>query len=163
MATTIDGSVHVTGNLSADTLSVPDQAIDDDAIAPDANVSHEKHQHQFLNTYSQPNTTATSETRTLLYVHGSEGAVLGFVAGTIGVCTVDATITVDLKLNGTSILTAPIALDSASVARIAEAGVVASPELIAGDWLEIVVAVTAAAGAPGSGLFVSLWSWAKAT
>jgi hypothetical protein len=68
----------------------------------------------------------------------------------------DATITVDLLLNGTSCLNDEVVLDSTNTARTIEAAVLETTTLADGDVLEVTVAVDAGTGTLGTGLFTEL-------
>jgi hypothetical protein len=87
---------------------------------------------------------------------GATGTVLAFKTGLIEPCTGDATITVDLKKNGISILTAEVELTSAHAAYEVVAAALSSPTLVSGDVLTAVVAVAPGTGALGTGLFAAL-------
>ncbi len=156
MSTTqLDGDVIVRGNLSPKTFSAPAACIANNAITAAAGnyVDPSKLGQQRRPGHSQPNTTATTETRTILVVYGATGNVLDFRAGSIVACAGAATITVDLKKNGTSVLAAVITLNSSSVARVAQAATITTPALAAGDWLEVVITATAGGGTLGTGVF----------
>jgi len=157
MTSRIQGDLHVTGRISSQFLSAPDQSIDDAAVAADAEILAEKLEHQHRQVYEQESaTTAAAETRVVHVVRGTTGAVERFEAGSVAACTGDATITVDLLKNGVSILDAAIVLDNANTARVTEAATIATPGLVAGDVLEVAVTVNAGTGALGSGVFAAL-------
>jgi hypothetical protein len=151
--TRIEGDLFVNGNISGRTMSVAASAISDAQVAGSANIAATKLQHQHRPGYSQPNTTATTVTQAIFRCFGLTGAVVGFHAGSIGINAGAATITVDLKKNGASILTGVITLNSANVARVAVAGVISGGTLAAGDLLEVVVTATAGGGTIGTGFF----------
>jgi hypothetical protein len=87
----------------------------------------------------------------------SGGTIVGVVAGLVQPLTVGS-LTVDVLKNGTTILAAPIALNTTGgtggTAYDAVAGTLAVTTLAAGDTLEVVVAVTGPTG--GGGLYVEL-------
>jgi hypothetical protein len=144
------------GTVTMRSVVLPDGCITNAKVVAGAGIVAEKLEHQHRKTFAQPNTTAAAETRAVHLVYGATGNIVAFEAGSIAACTGNATITVDLKKNGTSILTAPVTLDSANTARVAEAASVATPELADGDLLEVVVAVNAGTGALGTGVFAEL-------
>jgi hypothetical protein len=78
---------------------------------------------------------------------------VGFKAGSVTACVGAATITVDLKKNGVSVLTATIVLDNANTARVVEAATITTTAAVAGDVFEVSVAVAAGGGTIGSGVF----------
>lgn len=154
MSNRIDGDLQIGGRLMPKYLSYPDQSLDSAAVAADAGIAASKLEHQHQPTFAQPNTTATAETRALHVARGA-GEIVAFKAGSIAVCSGNATMTADLRKNGTSVLSAVITLDSANTNRVAEAGTVTTATLAAGDLLEVVTTVNAGTGALGTGLFAS--------
>lgn len=108
--------------------------------------------HQHLVPYSQVGTTA-SETRTIRRVMGTTGLLKKFGVACKVSCIGAATITVDLKLNGTSVLSGgtPITLNSSSVAATPTYGTITTTALAAGDYLEQVIVATAGGGTIGTG------------
>jgi hypothetical protein len=125
-----------------------------------AGVQQTKLQHQNRGNLDQPNTTATTETKVVATIYGATGTILSFKAGSIAPCSGAATITLDLKKNGTTVLASVITLDNANAARVAEAGTLSVVSLVAGDVLEIVVTATAGGGTIGTGLFAEV-RWAE--
>lgn len=152
----IEQDLHVAGALTCRSFTAPAGSIDDSAIKAGAKVQASKLQHQHRLTYAQPNTTAVAETKAVYVCYGATGTIKDVRAGSIVACSGNATITVDVKKNGTSIMQSPIVLDSTNQARVAEAGTVATSTLAAGDLLEVVVTVNAGTGTLGTGLFVSI-------
>lgn len=153
----IEGDVRVTGNISCSTLTIPAGAVRNASIEEVAGIEATKLEHKYEPVFAQPNTTATAETRAVHLVHGASGQVLAFKAGCIAKCVGDSTITVDLKKNGSSMLTGVITLDSGDTNRVAVAGTISGAGTLAvGDLLEITVAVTAGTGTLGTGVFASV-------
>jgi len=72
----------------------------------------------------------------------------------ISVCTGNATVTVDVKKNGTTILSSTISLSSSQSNRDEVAGTLSVTSMVAADILEVVVTVDVGTGALGTGLFV---------
>jgi hypothetical protein len=155
MSTRIEGDMIVTGNLQPVKLSPPNGSIANAAIAaaPGNYVDSDKLEAQRTLGWAQPNTAATSETRTLHVVYGLTGQVAAFQAGSIAACIGAATVTIDLKKNGVSILSAPITLNSSNTARVAVAGTVTTAALAENDWLEVVITATAGGGTLATGVF----------
>ncbi len=157
MATRIEGDVHITDNLSCKTFTPPLNSIKNASIEAAAGIAASKQEHRYVRGWSQPNTTATAETRTVHVVYGATGDIVAFRAGSIAKCTGDSTVTVDLKKNGSSILTAVITLDSGNTNRIVEAGTISGDgTLAAGDWLEITIAISAGSGTLATGVYAEL-------
>ena len=87
-------------------------------------------------------------------VHGTAGTIKAVKAGCVVACTLTATVTVDLHVNGASVMVAPIEIDSADAAYALVAGVIDDDVLAAGDVLEIVVTIATPTGVIGKGVFV---------
>lgn len=151
-----EGDVHINGALTCRELGVPDGTVDNAGVAADAGIEDTKLQHQHRIGFDQPNTAATSETRAKFRCYGATGIIRAFHAGSIAAAVGDSTVTVDLRKNGVSVLTAVITLDNANAARVAEAGTLAITTLVAGDVLEIVTVATIGTGTLPTGVFASI-------
>ncbi len=97
--------------------------------------------------------TAATAQQPLHVVVGATATAIGFEAGLITACTGNATVTVDLKINGTSILSAPVVLSDTSTARVPVSAGILTAALTSGQIVEIVVTVSAGTGTIGQGLF----------
>jgi len=137
---------------------LPDESIGDDHVEAGAGIQQSKLEHQHRASYGQPNTTATTET-VVLFVARAGGTVLQFVGGMVGANVGAATVTFDLKKNGTTVLTGVVTLDSADAAYATVAGtLVATPTYVAGDVFTVVITATAGGGTLGTGAFCSMTS-----
>lgn len=159
MGQRLEGDFHFAGTLSATTVRLPDGTVDNAKVAASADIDHTKLEHQHRASLSQ-NGTAASVTVPLAAIRGAAGTILSVRAGTITACTGNATITVDVKKNGVTVLTAVITLDNANTARVVEAGTLSVTSLAAGDFLEAVVVATVGTGVLGTGLHVEV-RWAE--
>lgn len=157
----IDGDFHVNGVLTAKTLDVPASTIVDADVSSAADIGQSKLEHQFEANYGQSG-TAASATIPIGIIYGASGTMLDIRAASIAACVGAATVTVDLKKNGTSMLSAVITLDNANTARVAEAGTLTTTTLANGDFLELVIVATAGGGTLATGLCVNVRWKAKA-
>lgn len=137
-------------------VSLPAATISNTHIATAAAIAGSKTISRRVAKWSQPNSAATTETRTIHVVYGATATALQFAAGSIAKAVGDSTVTVDLKKNGTSILSGVITLDSANTNRVLETGTISSTALVAGDWLEIVITATVGTGTLPTGVFARL-------
>lgn len=157
----IPNDVFVQGNLSSKTFTAPASSIGDSAIQGAANVAASKLEHQFAKSYTQANgASIVSATVPLHTVYGTTGTVVSFAAGVITPAVGNDTVTVDLRKNGSTILTAVITLSVAASTNTARtlytpAGFT-STSLVAADWLDIVVVATHNTGTLAQGLYVRL-------
>lgn len=152
----LESDLFVAGSLSCRTFMPPAASIANDAIAPNAKIDATKLRHRRRVVYAQSNATAAADTRVMYHVYGATGTIIDVRAGSIAVCTGNATITVELRRNGTSVLAAPIVLDSGNQPLIAEPGTISSSALAAHDVLDVVVTTNAGSGTLGTGVFVAL-------
>lgn len=154
--TVVQGDMYVAGTLSAKNVTLPSGAINNSSIAADAGIAANKLQHQHRVHFAQPDTAAAAETRAVYRCYGQTGTLVGVYVGSIGICTGDATVTVDVRKNGVTMLNTVVTLSSGNAARVGVAGNIAVSSLVAGDLVEIVVTPNAGTGSLGTGLFASL-------
>ncbi len=138
------------------TIDLPSTSVGNSQITAGAGIEAEKLEHHHSITGNQPNTAATTETRVIHNVYGATGDTLAFEAGSIVAATGNATVTLDVLKNGTTILASVITLDNANTARVAEAGSISVATLADGDVLEVVIVATIGTGALPTGLFYNL-------
>lgn len=147
---------YVDATFQAKTLVPSAGCLLDAHVNAGAAIGTAKMRHKHLRGYGQPNAAATTETRGLRIILGATGTVVAFKAGSIAPCAGNATVTLDLKKNGASILTAVIQLDLTNTARIAEAATIATAALAVGDWLEVVIVATIGTGTLATGVYCEL-------
>ncbi len=121
----------------------------------EAQIQATKVQHQQRGSYAQASATTTTAATIPIFTARFAGTLIDFVAGVVGVLTGNATTTVDLKKNGTTVLSSTIVLDNANTARVVEAATLnpAAVAYVAGDVFELVMTVNAGSGALGTGFF----------
>lgn len=100
--------------------------------------------------------TAASATVPIYECRGSTGRIRQIRAGSIAIAIGAATVTIDLKKNGTTCLSAVITLDTGNTARISEAGTLTVTSLVVGDLLELVIVATAGGGTLPTGMWVDV-------
>jgi hypothetical protein len=147
----IEGPLHVNGTLSASSFNPPDNTLTRDAqFAAGLNLDADKIQHRFIKTEALTDHATDSAVvrRVVHVVKGSTGSIVSFTAGVTVVATATGVCTVNLYVNGTTVLSAVITLDSANTAFSQEAGTVTDPDLVAGDVIEIGIDSTSGANKP---------------
>jgi hypothetical protein len=153
------GNVFVAGTLQCNTFVCPAGSIADAGVAsPSAGASGiqtSKLNHRYPITYNQPEgSAATSATVIAWIVKGTASVMIALDAALKVACIGAATITVDLKKNGTSVLTSVITFNNGTPIMTDESATIATAAGVAGDIFEIVVVATAGGGTLGQGLFV---------
>lgn len=154
---TFDDSVIIRKSLTVvESLTMPAGSIGNAEIEAGAGILASKLQHQYQVGYAQASgTNATDEAR-VVHVSRGAGTIVSFNAGNVVAATGDATCAVDLKVNGVSVLSAPISLDSTSAAYSLVAGTVSSAAYTADDVIEITIDGTIGTGALAKGVFGAL-------
>jgi hypothetical protein len=154
----VTGDLSVTGTLSTVGFNPPAGCIDNAAVDADAAIAASKLQHQYAPNHKQLHGTAVAAKREPIHiVVGTTGEIIDFWCALAVACVGDSTITVNLKKNGSNILSAATVLDSSNVAFAKEeAAGFSSVAVVAGDVLEVDVTVSAGTGTLGQGLIAQL-------
>lgn len=146
------GAVNMTGATS---LVVPVNSIVDASVSAAAPLGTTKTRKRHYPKHSQYSGAANVIATDLVHeVYGAAGSIIAIRGSVQVACIAPSLTTVDVKKNGVSILTAPFTINAAAgVADVA--GSVATPSLVAGDKLTVVVTLTGG-GTQGQGLFVQI-------
>jgi hypothetical protein len=154
---TIRGDTYFQDDVSfGGDVSFPSGSIGNTDIEASAGVDASKLEHLHRIIYAQPNTAATSVTQIVYQCLGTTGTTLEVRAGSIAIAVGAATVTVDVKKNGTTILSGVITLDTGNTNRVSESGTISVPSLVDGDVLEIVTVATAGGGTLPTGVWVAI-------
>ena len=134
----INQDVRIQGSLTCQEFNPPSACIDNDAIEADAQIDASKLVHRHKIHYSQQVAVdAVSDAKVLFVCTAGDGAtVVSFRAGSIVIAGAATTITVDLKKNGTTILSATFVLDNTNTVYVCEQPIgFTSTALVTGDVL----------------------------
>lgn len=152
----IEGDLHVNGTATFKTLDIPASSVVDADVSGSADIAYSKV--ESLQSFTHSTTgTAASATQNIGFVRGASGTLLSITAGSVVAAIGAATVTVDLKKNGTTMLSSVITLDNANTAYIGEAGTLSVTSLAAGDCLTLVIVATAGGGTLPTGLAVTVY------
>lgn len=146
--------IHVGGRLSCKTFVAPDGCITNAAVL--GGLDGTKTVNRLRERYSQESATNGASESRVLHVAHAAGSVVSFKAGNVVACIGVATITFDLKKNGSSILTAVITINNTHTARQVVEAVLSSTSYVAGDVFEVTIVATAGGGTLGKGAFCEL-------
>lgn len=144
LANVIYGDMQVTGGFSAGSMSISAGAVTDSSVASGAAISTAKMNHRFKASLQQAAPAAT--TALVTTINGATGTIRSFKCNAVTKHSSGST-TIDLKKNGTTVLSSTVVLDSGNTNYIAEAGTLSVTSLVAGDALTIVVTVSSPVGA----------------
>jgi hypothetical protein len=145
------------GQLTAVNLVPNAGCISDVHVNGGASIQASKLQHQFRPHYSQEGATAEADGEwTIHRVVGATGTLNGVQAGAVTKAVGGASVAVDVKKNGVSVLTTPIVLNNGDTNRVGKAGTLLTTALAAGDELSVTFTGTAGGGTLPKGVFASL-------
>lgn len=136
--------------------TLPESAVGDREFDAGDPLTVAKQDHQHVCSDGQASGVAATAVTKVIHVAQGPGTVTAFNAGPIVAATGDSTVTVDLKKNGTTVLTGTITLDNGDAAYSKVAGAIASSgveDYVAGDVFTVVQTVTAGTGTLPQGVF----------
>jgi len=150
--------LYVAGNITSQTLTVPSGTITNAMVSASAAIDSTKLVHRYKNTVQVQDSTANAAVgRLLIHRAKAAGTLIAFDVGSVTAATGDSTTTVDLKKNGSTVLTGTIQLDSGNTAFVTEAGTFTATPYVAGDVFEFhITAVSAGTGTLPKGVFGTL-------
>jgi hypothetical protein len=154
----IDGDCLVRGTLSVNKFNPAAGSVTDASVNASAGIQTTKLRHRYTKHYAQPNATAITETKTTHVVRGTNATIMEAAAGSIVANIGGATVTIDVKKNGTSVLNSVITLNSSNTGRVAVTGSLngALVGCVAGDWIEVVVTATVGGGTLATGVYAQV-------
>jgi len=149
-----EGDLHVTGNVSCGTLDYPALSLVNADVSASAAIAYTKLGHKHNKTYAQAG-NSVDETKVIHVVHGATCTLLNFECGVVTAFVGDSC-TIDLKKNGTTVLSAVVTLDDGDAAYAKVAGTISTAGGVDGDVYTVVQDFTTAAGTPATGVWASL-------
>lgn len=153
----IESDMHVAGNLSANTMTYPAGSLSNVDVASGASIAATKLQHRHSKTYAQESATnVADESRVLFTAYGATGTTISFKAGAAVAATGNATCSVDLKKNGTTVLSAPLSLTSSQTAYAELTATIGTSSFVAGDNFSVSFAGAVGSGALAKGVYCTL-------
>ncbi len=134
-----EGDYHVNGHLTAKTMDLPAGTINNADVEPSAGIDASKLEHQYEKQLAQESgTNSAAESRVIHTVYGTTGQIIAFKGGAIAIAG-SAAVSIDLKKNGTTILSSTIDITTAHTAREIVSGTVGTTALAADDVLEVII------------------------
>lgn len=150
----VQGDLRVYGSVTPDSLNAPASSIGNTAFNGSDPLATTKYNKRIYPGLRQAGTAVSAHV--VVHYARAAGTVTAVRAGSIVACVGAATIVVNVKKNGTTILTGTFTLDNTNTAFIVESGTILSGAYVAGDVLSVDVTATAGGGTLGTGLFVEL-------
>lgn len=122
-------------------LIIPAATVKNADVKSDAAIAASKLQRSFPITVSQAG-TAVSATHLVRFCKGTTGTIKHVTVSNITACAGSSEVTVDVKKNGTTVLSAVVTLDSSTAAYSENEGTITVPALADGDYLTIHITAT---------------------
>lgn len=138
-------------------VDMPEDTVGDVQMNAGDPIDVDKQFHRYRKTHAQSGNW-TTQTVPLHYAR-ADGTVEGFSAGSIVAMTAGTSfVEIDLRKNGSSILTAVLTLDEAMAAFVMTDAALDGADVayVAGDFFDAVITVTVGTGALGQGLLCDL-------
>ena len=162
----LESGLHVKGNLSARTMTIPDNTVTSASVKAGTNISSAKLQHRYERVYAQDGKAgageATNETK-VIHVGSADGTVNSIKIGATTAPTIGGGgwAKVDLLLNGESILISQVELNDSTypTAYALLLGTLSTTTFEENDVLEIEITTNNACETIGDlpqGLFVKV-------
>ena len=156
------GDLHVDGCVAPDEFDLPAGSVYDRHLPPYARLDADKTEHQRALAYWQDSSGVVVSETEVVYTFKNVADIIAVNVVPITPPVGAKQFTVDVKFGnaGTpyaTILSAPVTISSASVARTPVAGVLADTEAADGDSLEVVITASGASGTQGPGVLVVIW------
>ena len=148
------GDTHVDGTLTAKALNIPSGTVDNSDVQGGAGIEASKLEHQFQKEFAQESSaTPTTETKVVHVVRGATADFVSFACGMVDTGT-SGSVTVDVKKNGTSILSSPVTVDFNDADRAILTGTITTTTAVVGDVIEITITDSSSDGSGAFGQIV---------
>lgn len=153
----LNENMHIGGQLSCETFTPPAACVVNASVSSTAAIDPDKLINRFRKTYSQPHGSAGTSVRQTIHTAKFDGTISACYASMSVAPLTTATHTVQIKKNGTDILTSAITFDNGNANFDDEAAPgYTSTSYVAGDVFEVVTTATAGGGTLGQGLSVEM-------
>lgn len=155
MGSTIEGDFHVAGTLTMGGVTLPDSSITNLKVQAAAAIDPTKIVQRYRRAWAQATSAVTVATlnQVIAVITGATGTLRIFEAGAVVPHVGDSVCTVDLKKNGTTVLSSPITLNSGQSARQLVAAAISTTVIAVDDVLEVVTVATIGTGTLALGVF----------
>jgi len=134
---------------------VPAGSFGDAQVGATSPIDTPKLKHRFAQVYAQDKgAAAASVTGRVIHTAKAAGSVASIDVGITQAAVGAATVTVDLKKNGATILTGVVTINNSHAAFAEVSGTISSAAYALGDNFELVIVATAGGGTLPQGLYV---------
>jgi len=159
LAAQFAGDVQVSGTLTPARINLPPGSVTAGAVSggPGQYLPATNQGQQYQPEYKQASgATAAADQQVVHVTRGASAVLIDFVVGAVVANIGAAIVTFDLWKNGSSVLSAPIVLTSATAAYALAGATITTASSVAGDVFEVKVTVAASSGTLAKGAFARL-------
>lgn len=154
------GDLHVDGRFSCGRFTPPNASIGNDAANPDDALDEDKTYHREVQLYvNTASTVAAADETKIFYIAWKAGSVTAVRVGIADAATGDSTVTVNVKKNGTTILSGVVTITNAEADYdVVAAGLTGGNPVayVADDVFEAVIDATVGTGTLPKGVTVMM-------
>lgn len=151
-------------SASFTSIQLPSECVGNADIEEDAGIEASKIEHPIRHTYAQAmGAVVASVTKVGVHISRATGTIVSFEAALTQANVGAATVTVDLKKNGTTCLTGAISFSSADANYAVKAGTLSVTTFDDDDVFELTIVATAGGGTLAQGLTVHTQLYEDAT
>ena len=141
-------------------IFLPDSCVGNSEVTADADerIESTKMVHRNWVSYAQNHGSAVVDQRTPVHVvSGQAGTLIGVKASLVVACVGDSTVDVQIKVNGSNVLTAAIQFtDGEAAFDVLDAAGFTDNELVEDDVIEVDINATVGTGTLGQGIVVTI-------
>jgi hypothetical protein len=144
--------LHVGAHTFYQAPIVPASSFGDDDIDASDPLGCTKVDHQYIAQMAQAHGTAATAERRVVHIARAAGTFVSVQVCPVVAATGDSTATVDVKKNGTTILSGTVTIDNGDVAYSKTSAALSVTSYVAGDVIEVVQTVSAGTGTLPQGM-----------
>lgn len=159
----VPGNLQVGGQLTAGSMTAPDNSVADAAVQTptdmDDAIDANKVKHENVRTWTDHELEIDEESvakEGYMWCASAAGTIVSIAMGSVVVATGDNTLTIDVKKNGTTILSSTVVLDSSNTNYIVEDGTLSVTTFVDGDVFTVHLTLGGSSGAHAKGAFIRM-------
>lgn len=148
----LGGSVRFGG-----TVALPSSSVGNDQINPASPIAAEKSVHQYQPKLAQAHGSSATAERRVVHVANAAGTLVAVKVVPVVAAVGDSTVTVDMRKNGTTMLSSTVTINNSKAGYSTTAGTISGAgSYAAGDVIEIVQTISAGSGTLPQGVCTEL-------
>jgi hypothetical protein len=140
-----------------DSVVLPAECVGDTQVDPDDPIAVGNQRHRISKVFQQVmGIAAVDDAGRVIHIARAAGTIIGAKAGSVAAAVGAATVAVEVKKNGTTILTSPMSIDSGTGAYGHEDGAISVTSYVTNDVFTVHLDETTGGGTQAQGVFVQV-------